>query len=117
VPVDAPRPGRDRLRESPRTDAGADHGDDPRSRRETPTIRACAWQHWQAATAALSLTPSDRRAVAAEAATFWDWALVELLVQSGLRIEEASEVTTLVFSNANCRLAPVLPAAHQTLEI
>ena len=26
---------------------------------------------------------------------FWDWALVELLVQSGLRIEEASELTTL----------------------
>lgn len=26
---------------------------------------------------------------------FWDWALLELLVQSGLRIEEASELTTL----------------------
>ena len=63
--------------------------------REMPTIRACALQHWKAATAALSLTPGDRRAVAAEAATFWDWALVELLVQSGLRIEEASELTTL----------------------
>ena len=63
--------------------------------REMPTIRACALQHWQAATAALSLEPGDRRAVAAEAATFWDWALVELLVQSGLRIEEASELTTL----------------------
>ena len=49
----------------------------------------------EVATAALSLTPDDRRAVAAEAATFWDWALVELLVQSGLRIEEASELTTL----------------------
>lgn len=60
-----------------------------------PTIRACALQRWKAATAALSLTPGDRRAVAAEAATFWDWALVELLVQSGLRIEEASELTTL----------------------
>ena len=60
-----------------------------------PTIRACALQNWQAATAALSLTPGDRRVVAAEAAAFWDWALVEMLVQSGLRIEEASEVTTL----------------------
>jgi Phage integrase family len=30
-----------------------------------------------------------------EAVTFWDWALLELLVQSGLRIEEASELTTL----------------------
>jgi site-specific recombinase XerD len=38
---------------------------------------------------------STRGAVATEAATFWDWALVELLVQSGLRIEEASELTTL----------------------
>jgi Phage integrase family len=33
--------------------------------------------------------------VIAEAETFWDWALLELLVQSGLRIEEASELTTL----------------------
>jgi integrase len=63
--------------------------------REMPTIRACALQYWKAATAALSLTPGDRRAIAAEAAAFWDWALVELLVQSGLRIEEASELTTL----------------------
>src|SRR5882672_5926117 len=63
--------------------------------REMPTIRTCALQRWKAATAALSLTPGDRRAVAAEAATFWDWALVELLVQSGLRIEEVSELTTL----------------------
>ena len=30
-----------------------------------------------------------------EVDTFWDWALLELLVQSGLRIEEASELTTL----------------------
>jgi hypothetical protein len=63
--------------------------------REMPTIRACALQHWLAAAAARSPTPGDRRAVAAEAATFWDWALVELLVQSGLRIEGASELTTL----------------------
>jgi hypothetical protein len=38
--------------------------------REMPTISACALQHWKAATAALSLAPGDRRAVAAEAATF-----------------------------------------------
>lgn len=63
--------------------------------REMPTIRACALQHWKAAGVALQLQPGDRRATAAEAATFWDWALVELLVQSGLRIEEASELTTL----------------------
>jgi len=32
--------------------------------------------------------------VSEEVDTFWDWALLELLVQSGLRIEEASELTT-----------------------
>jgi integrase len=42
---------------------------------------------------ALQATSSIRSA-GAEAATFWDWALLELLVQSGLRIEEASELTT-----------------------
>jgi integrase len=63
--------------------------------REMPTIRACALQHWRSAGAALQDQPGDRRATAAEAATFWDWALVELLVQSGLRLEEASELTTL----------------------
>ena len=26
---------------------------------------------------------------------FWDWAVLELLVQSGLRVEEACELTTL----------------------
>jgi hypothetical protein len=50
---------------------------------------------WKAAGDALQCQPGDRRATAAEAATFWDWALVELLVQSGLRIEEASELTSL----------------------
>jgi len=37
----------------------------------------------------------DRRARAAEVDAFWDWALLELLLQSGLRIEEACELTTL----------------------
>ena len=63
--------------------------------REMPTIRACALQQWKDASTAMSLQVGERRVVAAEAATFWDWALVELLVQSGLRIEEASELTTL----------------------
>ncbi len=44
---------------------------------------------------ALQRQPRDRHATVAEAATFWDWALVDLLVQSGLRIEENSELTTL----------------------
>lgn len=63
--------------------------------REMPAIRACALQQWKGAGVALQLQPGDRRATAAEAATFWDWGLVELLVRSGLRIEEASELTTL----------------------
>ena len=62
--------------------------------REMPTIRAYALQQWTDATAAQKAKAGDRCA-AAETATFWDWALVELLVQSGLRIEEASELTTL----------------------
>src|SRR4029077_18239431 len=62
--------------------------------REMPKIRACALQQWTDARAALQATATNRSA-GAEAATFWDWALVELLVQSGLRIEEASELTTL----------------------
>jgi integrase len=62
--------------------------------REMPKIRACALQQWTDATGALQANASDRCA-GAEAATCWDWAIVELLVQSGLRIEEASELTTL----------------------
>ena len=62
--------------------------------REMPTIRAYAFEQWKNASTALRDETHDRCA-AAEAATFWDWALVELLVQSGLRIEEASELTTL----------------------
>jgi hypothetical protein len=45
---------------------------------------------------------TDPRARTAEVDTFWDWALLELLVQSGLRIEEASELTT-TSSNAACQ--------------
>jgi hypothetical protein len=43
--------------------------------REMPTIRACALQQWKAADVTLQRQPGDRRATAAEAATFWDWAL------------------------------------------
>jgi hypothetical protein len=35
------------------------------------------------------------RIVAAERRAFWEWALLELLLQSGLGIEEACELTTL----------------------
>jgi integrase len=63
--------------------------------RELPRIRAFALQCWTTAEEALKATPTDTRLQAAEAVAFWDWGLLELLVQSGLRIEEASELTTL----------------------
>lgn len=63
--------------------------------REIANIRAFAVHQWAAAEDALTGAPTDAHAQAGEAAAFWDWALLELLVQSGLRIEEASELTTL----------------------
>jgi integrase len=63
--------------------------------REVPAIRALATRRWQDAQRAVEQTPRDRRAVAGEVNAFWDWALIELLLQSGLRIEEACELTTL----------------------
>ena len=39
--------------------------------------------------------PTNMRIVAAERRAFWEWALLELLLQTGLRIEEACELTTL----------------------
>ena len=61
-----------------------------------PNIRAFAFRRWYEASCPQNR--SKRHAAVSwseEADTFWDWALVELLVQSGLRIEEASELTTL----------------------
>ena len=63
--------------------------------REMPKIRAFALRRWGEADEALQQAPTDGRTRTAEAEVFWDWALLELLVQSGLRIEEASELTTL----------------------
>ena len=63
--------------------------------REVPGIRALATQRWQDATELADASPGDRRAQTAEIDSFWDWALIELLAQSGLRIEEACELTTL----------------------
>ncbi len=62
---------------------------------EMPTIRAHALRRWDMAATALGADPDAPGAGAAEREAFWDWALLELLVQSGLRIEEASELTTL----------------------
>ena len=63
--------------------------------REMPKIRAFALQRWKAAIAAPKVTTARGYPWSDEVDTFWDWALLELLVQSGLRIEEASELTTL----------------------
>jgi integrase len=63
--------------------------------REMPKIRAFALQRWKSALAAPKVTTTRACPWSDEVDTFWDWALLELLVQSGLRIEEASELTTL----------------------
>jgi len=62
--------------------------------REMPKIRAFALQRWKAAVAAPKVTTTRGYPWSDEVDMFWDWALLELLVQSGLRIEEASELTT-----------------------
>jgi len=63
--------------------------------REMPKLRAYTWIRWHDAETALHQTPDDLSARRLEVSAFWDWALLELLIQSGLRIEEASELTTL----------------------
>jgi integrase len=63
--------------------------------REVPKLRALATRRWQDATTALQQAPDDPKARRDEVDRFWDWALLELLLQSGLRIEEACELTTL----------------------
>jgi len=63
--------------------------------RELPGIRAMAQRVWNDAERAALAQPADAQRRAKEADAFWDWALLELLVQSGLRIEEACELTTL----------------------
>jgi len=62
--------------------------------REMPKIRAFALQQWKAAVEAPKVATTRGYPLSDEVDTFWDWALLELLVQSGLRIEEASELTT-----------------------
>jgi hypothetical protein len=63
--------------------------------REMPKIRAYAVRTWTEAAHAATADPSSARAVRNELDAFWDWAVLELLVQSGLRVEEACELTTL----------------------
>jgi hypothetical protein len=62
--------------------------------REMPNIRAFALRRWHEAEKNLTGTPGEARLVVPERVAFWDWALLELLLTSGLRIEEACELTT-----------------------
>jgi integrase len=63
--------------------------------RELPNIRAHALRRWQDAKLNGAPPQVGQATVPGEAAAFWDWALLELLVLSGLRVEEACELTTL----------------------
>ena len=51
--------------------------------REMPNIRAFALRRWHDAERALDGRPDDRGAATAERDAFWDWALLELLLQPG----------------------------------
>jgi integrase len=62
--------------------------------REIPNIRAFALRRWHEAQQAAANPAGDRTAQAAEVTAFWDWALLVLLLASGLRVEEACELTT-----------------------
>jgi site-specific recombinase XerD len=86
--------------------------------REMPKIRAFALQHWKAAVAAPKLATTRRYPWSDEVDTFWDWALLELLVQSGLRIEEASELTTFdILKRKMPDSRNLLSPAHQAVEV
>jgi site-specific recombinase XerD len=63
--------------------------------REIPNIRAFALRAWHEAAEHLAAEPDDAAAIRGERDRFWDWALLELLLTSGLRVEEVSELTTL----------------------
>lgn len=63
--------------------------------REIPNIRAFALRRWHETSAHLTSTPNEKAALIEERNRFWDWALLELLLTSGLRVEEADELTTL----------------------
>lgn len=63
--------------------------------REIPNIRAFALRRWHEACQQLAAAPDEPGLARAERDAFWDWALLELLLTSGLRVEEATELTTL----------------------
>ncbi len=61
--------------------------------REMPKVRALAFEDWQLARDELARSNGGHKLSRIEAVTFWDWAILELLLQSGLRIEEAHNLT------------------------
>jgi integrase len=63
--------------------------------RELPSIRAYALRRWQAVSSRTAPPRHAQCTDANEVAAFWDWAILELLLLSGLRVEEACELTTL----------------------
>lgn len=63
--------------------------------REMPRVRAYAAARWREAREKIAASSDEPPARRSHSATFWAWAMLELLVQSGLRIEEARELTTL----------------------
>ena len=63
--------------------------------RELPGIRAHALNAWQNARAQLREDPAYTARLRDDTRAFWEWALLEMFVQSGLRIEEALELTAL----------------------
>lgn len=60
--------------------------------REMPRIRALAHEEWQTSRNNLA-SLSDRLRFRNESISFWNWASLEFLLQSGLRLEEARRVT------------------------
>ena len=63
--------------------------------REIPNIRAFALRRWHETQQHSRRHHGSDAAPRAERIAFWDWAFLELLLTSGLRIEEACELTTL----------------------
>jgi integrase len=61
--------------------------------REIPNIRAFALCRWHEPEQHRTANPANHRAATAERDRFLDWALLELLLTSGLRAEEVGELT------------------------
>ena len=62
--------------------------------REIPNIRAFALRRWTEASETFRHQPGPA-AAHEERQSFWDWAILELLLTTGLRVEEAGQLTTL----------------------